>query len=151
MWKFNNMVISKTREFAARPVVTASFPDMAVLEYEPFAGLKVQEVFCVYSSGSAIIDLTITNAGAVPMALMLYPVLHLPERLLAGGRGMIRRCNGYVSTHHESAVRLHSNLYKRPGLSHRTSGISFRPGRRPTATGRTRLFAGGFLFRGQAV
>ena len=39
VWKVNNMVISKTRDFVAPPVVIASFPDMAILEYEPFKGL----------------------------------------------------------------------------------------------------------------
>ncbi len=114
VWKCNNMVISKTREFAVRPVVTASFPDMAVLEYEPFAGLKVQEVFCVYSSGSAIVDLTITNAGAVPIALMLYPVLHRPGDSLQVV-GYDSSLHGYVATHHESLIRLHSNLYRDRG------------------------------------
>ncbi|MBP1649327.1 MAG: Trehalase, partial [Bacteroidetes bacterium] len=36
VWKVNNMVISKTREFYTPPTVVASFPDMAILEYEPF-------------------------------------------------------------------------------------------------------------------
>jgi hypothetical protein len=114
VWKCNNMVISKTREFAVRPVVTASFPDMAVLEYQPFAGLRVQEVFCVYSSGSAIVDLTITNVGAVPMALMLYPVLHRPGDSLQVV-GYDSSLHGYVATHHESLIRLHSNLYRDRG------------------------------------
>ena len=114
VWKCNNMVISKTREFAERPVVTASFPDMAVLEYEPFAGLKVQEVFCVYSSGSAVIDLTIRNAGSVPMSLMLYPILHRPGDSLQVVR-FDSSLHGYLATHHESLTRLHSNLYRDRG------------------------------------
>jgi hypothetical protein len=114
VWKVNNMVISKTREFAVRPVVTASFPDMAVLEHEPFQGLKVQEVFCVFSSGSAVIDLTIANAGRVPMELMVYPILHRPGdslQVVAYDSAL----HGYVATHHEPLVRLHSNLYRDRG------------------------------------
>ena len=114
VWKFNNMVISKTREFARAPVVVASFPDMAVLEYEPFAGMKVQEVFCVYSSGSAIIQLHMENKGTVPLSMMVYPLVHLPNDSLRVQRydaGM----GGYVFTHHEPLVRLHSNLYKDRG------------------------------------
>ena len=64
VWKFNNMVINRIRDFARPPVVVASFPDMAVLEYEPFKDVQVQEVFCVYSSGSAVIELHVKNAGA---------------------------------------------------------------------------------------
>ena len=79
IWKFNNVVISKTRDFARPPVVVASFPDMAVLEYEPFTGVTVQEVFCVYSSGSAIIELHMANTGTVPLSLMVYPLVHLPH------------------------------------------------------------------------
>src|SRR3989339_1837260 len=36
IWKVNNIVISKIRDYAKQPVVIASFPDMAILEYEPF-------------------------------------------------------------------------------------------------------------------
>ena len=114
IWKFNNVVISKTREFARQPVVVASFPDMAVLEYEPFAGVKVQEVFCVYSSGSAVIELHMQNTANVPLSLMLYPLVHLPGDSLR----VIRydaTAGGYQFAHHEQLVRLHSNLYKDRG------------------------------------
>jgi hypothetical protein len=114
VWKINNMVISKIREFAVRPVVTASFPDLAVLEYEPLQGVKVQEVFCVYSSGSAIIDLTVTNAGPVAMDMMLYPMLHRPGDSVQVVR-YDSAMQGYVAAHHEPLVRLHSNLYRDRG------------------------------------
>ena len=68
IWKFNNVVIGETRDFARPPVVVASFPDMAVLEYEPFSGVKVQETFCVYSSGSAVIELHMANTGPMSAA-----------------------------------------------------------------------------------
>jgi len=108
------MVISKTREFARAPVVVASFPDMAVLEYAPFTGMEVQEVFCVYSSGSAIIQLHMENKGSVPLAMMVYPLVHLPNDSLRVHR-YDPDMGGYVFSHHEPLVRLHSNLYKDRG------------------------------------
>lgn len=114
VWKVNNMVISRTREFAVPPVVTASFPDMAVLEYEPFAGVRVQETFCVYSSGSAIIQMHLANRGPVALTIMLYPLVHLPGDSLQMVRSG-RDGGGIVFTHHEPLVRLHSNLYKDRG------------------------------------
>lgn len=114
VWKVNNVVINKTRDFARPPVVTASFPDMAVLEYEPFKDIRVQETFTVYSSGSAIIDLHIANAGTTPYMMMVYPLLFLPQDSLR----VIRydsTAGGMVFTHHEPLVRLHSNLYKDRG------------------------------------
>jgi hypothetical protein len=114
LWKFNNVVIAKTREFARPPVVVASFPDMAVLEYEPFAGVRVQETFCVYSSGSAVIELHMVNTGNVALNIMLYPVVYLPGDSLRVVR-YEPADGGYVLAHHEELVRLHSNLYKDRG------------------------------------
>jgi hypothetical protein len=114
VWKFNNMVINRIRDFARPPVVVASFPDMAVLEYEPFKDVQVQEVFCVFSSGSAVIELHTNNRGKVPLSLMVYPLLHLPQDSLMVVRHD-QGANGTVFTHHEQLVRLHSNLYKDRG------------------------------------
>jgi len=114
IWKVNNVVVNRTRDFVKPPVVIASFPDMAVLEYEPFEGITVQEVFFVYSSGSAVIDLTIQHKGARPYDVALYPLLFLPEDSLR----VIRYdslLHAYVFEHHESLIRLHSNLYKDRG------------------------------------
>lgn len=110
VWKVNNIVISRIRDFVKPPVVVASFPDIAILEYEPFKNLEVQETFFVYSSGSAIIELHIKNSGAVPFTMMLYPLVHLPNDSLRVVRYDSLN-NGYVFTHYEPLVRLHSNLY----------------------------------------
>jgi hypothetical protein len=110
IWKVNNVVVSEIGEFFVRPVVVASMPDLALMTYEPFKGLKVQEAFVVYSSGAAVIDLRISNAGTVEYRFSLYPVLHLPEDSLFAVR-FDRSANGLLFTHHESLVRLHSNLY----------------------------------------
>ena len=86
VWKVNNVVVARTADYARPPVVIASFPDLAVLEYELFAGLAVQEVFCVYSSGAAVVDLAIRHAGDRPYDLALYGVLRLPA-----GAGRVAR------------------------------------------------------------
>ncbi|MCD4693549.1 MAG: hypothetical protein K8R79_11585 [Calditrichales bacterium] len=114
VWKINNMVISKKENFAKQPVVITSFPDMAILEYELFEGLHVQETFFVYSSGAAIIDLHIQNRSHEEYDIFLYPLLHLPEDSLEIVRYDDQN-NGYLFTHYESTIRLHSNLYKSRG------------------------------------
>ena len=111
IWKINNMVINKKMDFAKQPVVIASFPDMAILEYEIFEGLKVQETFFVYSSGAAIINFHIQNNSQVEYNIFLYPLLHLTADSLAIVHYEAKN-NGYIFNHHESTIRLHSNLYK---------------------------------------
>ena len=115
IWKVNNVIVSKTRDFVKKPVVVASFPDMAVLEYEVFGGLQVQETFMVYSSGAAIIDLTIENNGGEEYDFNLYPLVFKAEQ---GALQITRydKNNGwYYFTHYEPTVRLHSNLYESRG------------------------------------
>jgi len=114
VWKVNNMVISKTRDFYLPPVIVASFPDVAILEYEPFKGLKVQETFATYSSGTAVIAMHLENKGDIQFSIMLYPVVHLPEDSLHVLR-YESALHGVLFTHAESLVRLHSNLYKDRG------------------------------------
>lgn len=114
VWKINNIVISRKKNFARLPTVIASFPDMAIMEYQPMQGLQVQETFFVYSSGAAIIDMTIENQSKETYDFFLYPLLHLPEDSLQAVR-YDETLNGLVFTHFESTIRLHSNLYKDRG------------------------------------
>src|SRR3989339_374296 len=114
IWKVNNMVISNIRDYAKQPVVIASFPDMAILEYEPFQNIKVQEVFFVYTSGSAIIELTFENTGNIPYDIMLYSLVYMPEDSMQIMQ-YDESNQGYVFTHYEPYERLHSNLYKERG------------------------------------
>ncbi len=110
IWKINNVVVSGTGEFFLPPVVVASFPDLAVLKYEPMKGLAVQEVFTPFSSGAAVVHLHIVNTGKTGFRVSLYPLLHFPddslraERFDAGARGLL-------CAHGEPLSRLHSNLY----------------------------------------
>ncbi|MEJ2636002.1 MAG: trehalase family glycosidase [Calditrichia bacterium] len=114
LWKVNNIVVDEIGKFIKKPVVVASFPDMAIMKYEPFNGLKVQETFFVYSSGAAIIDLSIKNNGNIDYNFNLYPLVHKPEDSLAVVKYDPAN-NAYVFTHYESTVRLHSNLYASRG------------------------------------
>lgn len=111
VWKINNIVIDQTRDFYRPPVVIASFPDMAVLNYAPFEGLAVQETFFVYSSGAAVIDLRIHNRSSREFRIDLFPVLYLPDDSLQIVR-FSEKDHGYLFTHHEPLTRPFSNLYK---------------------------------------
>jgi hypothetical protein len=114
IWKINNLVIDKVEDFAKPPVVVASFPDMAIVEYEPFVGITVQETFFVYSSSSAIIHLEMENRGKIPHSIKLYPVLFRPADSLNVVRFDATN-NGYFFTHYEPLTRFISNLYKDRG------------------------------------
>ena len=114
IWKVNNVVVDQIRKFIRPPVVIASFPDMAIMEYEPFNGLKVQEVFFVYSSGAAVSQLFIRNTSRNAYRLSLYSFIHHPDDSLRVVR-YDESENGYIFTHYESTIRLHSNLYSSRG------------------------------------
>lgn len=114
IWKVNNMVLDRIEDFAKKPVVIASFPDMAIMEYEPFAGLKAQETFFVYSSGSAVINFEIQNNGTLPYSIKLYPMIYRA----ADSMNVVKydgENHGYEFTHYEPLTRFISNLYKDRG------------------------------------
>ncbi|RLE09190.1 hypothetical protein DRJ04_10100, partial [Candidatus Aerophobetes bacterium] len=58
-WKINGVVIDDIWKYYKKPIVIASFPDMAVLKFSPFEGVEVEAVFFVYSSSVALIDMVI--------------------------------------------------------------------------------------------
>ncbi len=114
IWKVNNLVIDRIQDFAMQPVVIASFSDMAILEYEPFANIKTQETFFVYSSGSAIIHYEIENRGTIPYSIKLYPLVYRAADSMKVLRYDAENY-GYVFTHYEPLTRFISNLYKERG------------------------------------
>ena len=69
IWKVNQVVVNKMSEYHVRPRVVASFPDMAILEYEPFRGIAVQELFFVYSSRTALVRMYVTNTDSISHAV----------------------------------------------------------------------------------
>ncbi len=75
MWKVDEVVIPSIGEFLVKPVVQFSFPDMAILEYQPFRGIRVKETFFVYSSAVAMVDMEIKNTDKTVHEVAVYPVL----------------------------------------------------------------------------
>jgi hypothetical protein len=111
IWKVDQVVVMNTGEYFDKPVVTSSFPDMAIVEHSPFRGIKVQETFFVYSSSIALVNLQIKNEDKISHNVELYPVLELGnDSLLIKGYDEIT--NTYITNHYESKYRLVSSLYK---------------------------------------
>lgn len=111
VWKIDQVVVINTGEFYKKPVVTSSFPDMTIMEHEPFKGINVQETFFVYSSSIALVNLVIKNTDKIAHNIELYPVLELGnDSLLIKDFDKAR--NAYTTNHAESKYRLLSSLYK---------------------------------------
>jgi hypothetical protein len=110
VWMINKLVIDKISKFHEKPVVIASFPDMAILEYQPFEGIKVQECFFVYSSTLALVQLYIENQSGANQSIELFPILELGNDSLQIIR-FDKENNGYMTHHFETKKRLISNLY----------------------------------------
>jgi hypothetical protein len=110
IWMVNKLVIDKISKFYQKPLVIASFPDMAIMEYQPFEGIKVQECFFVFSSTLALVQLHIENTSGSNQAIELFPILELGNDSLEI-KYFNKENNGYVTHHFESKKRLISNLY----------------------------------------
>ncbi len=114
IWKVNEVVIDKIPEYHSKPVVIASFPDMALSHYQPWAGIDVQECFMVYSSKIALVDMHITNHSAEQMNIEIYPVIEFDKDSLCVDMFNTEE-NALLATHYESTKRLISNLYSAGG------------------------------------
>ena len=109
LWKVDEVVIPGIGEFLVRPVVSFSFPDMAIMEYEPFRGIHVKETFFVYSSTIAMVDMVVKNTDAIPHEVVAYPVLETGNDSV----GIVKFdhvSDGYVTNRYESPYRLISSL-----------------------------------------
>lgn len=111
IWKVDQVVILNTSEFYKKPVVTSSFPDMAILSYSPFNGIEVQETFFVYSSSIALVNLVIKNVDKISHEIELYPIFELGNDSLKI-IDFDNSKNSYITEHYESKYRLISSLYK---------------------------------------
>ncbi len=111
IWKVDQVVVMNTGEYFEKPVVTSSFPDMAIMEYSPLRGIKVQETFFVYSSSIALVNLQIKNEDKISHNIELYPVLELGNDSLLI-KSYDEKNNAYITNHYESKYRLISSLYK---------------------------------------
>lgn len=110
IWMVNKVALMSMNQFYKKPVVVASFPDMAMHEYMPTPGVKVEETFLVYSSTVAVVQMNIQNCSDHDQLIDLYPVMEM-------GQGKIEivgyenEKNAYLSHHFESKDRLISSLY----------------------------------------
>jgi len=110
VWKVNKVVVRNIGEYFKKPVVKVSFPDMVIVEYEPFEGISVQEVFMVYSSRFALVDMNIKNYSNYSHLLEVYPVLEFGNDSLLI-KSFDNNSNSFYLEHNESLKRLISNLY----------------------------------------
>ncbi len=111
IWKVDEVVIDRIAEFYKKPVVNFSFPDMAVMEYEPFRGIRVKETFFVYSSTISLVDMEIRNTDGIPHEIAIYPILRIPDDSMNIVR-FDKTCEGYITNHNENPYRLISSLNK---------------------------------------
>jgi hypothetical protein len=129
VWKVDQVVVLNMNEYHKKPVVTSSFSDMVLLEYQPFKGIEVQETFFVHSSSIALINLHIKNTDNINHDIEFYPVLQLLEDSL-----LIKEYDkgneAYITNHNESKYRLISSLYAKAPYPTETRDIftaSFKP------------------------
>ncbi|MEI6899692.1 MAG: hypothetical protein WCL00_07440 [Bacteroidota bacterium] len=109
IWKVDQVVINKISEYLMKPVVHYSFPDMMIMEYEPFRGIHVKETFIVYSSTIAIVDMEIKNTDRIPHDVAVYPILESGNDSIEL-MGFNNEHQGYVTQRYESPYRLISSL-----------------------------------------
>jgi len=112
IWEIDAVVVENTQDYAKKPVVIASFSDMAILKYEPWPDIQVNELFFVYSSTLALVEMQITNNSRLKHKIDLYHVLELKDDSLMI-ESFDKEQNGYILSHYESKKRLISNLYSR--------------------------------------
>lgn len=109
IWVVNEVAITNVGEFYQKPRIKASFPDMAIIEYMPYKGVKVRETFLVYSSRIALADMEITNTSNRSLKITLFPVYDLGSqniRILEYNK----QNSAYITERHETNKRLISNL-----------------------------------------
>ncbi|MCK9219837.1 MAG: hypothetical protein M0P47_07295 [Bacteroidales bacterium] len=120
VWKVDGVVIPNIGEYLVKPVVKFSFPDMAILEYEPFNGIKVRETFFVYSSSIALVNMEIRNTSTTIHEVAVYPVLETSNDSLK----MVKYDepnDGYITYRYENPYRLISSLKTEYGYPTRMS------------------------------
>jgi uncharacterized protein YbjT (DUF2867 family) len=109
IWKVDEVVIPRIGEYLVKPVVRFSFPDMTILEYQPFRGIVVKETFFVYSSSIAMVDMEIKNTDKITHEVAAYPVLEMGNDSLEIVK-FDRAADGYVTNRYERPYRLISSL-----------------------------------------
>ena len=110
IWMVDKVAIMSKGQFFRKPVVIASFPDLAISTFEPIRNIHVQEVFFVYSSTMAGIQLHIENRDSIEHLVDLYPVFELGNDSLEVTH-YSSEYKAYLAHHFETRKRLISNLY----------------------------------------
>jgi len=122
IWKVDEVVVRNIGEYFRKPVVLFSFPDMAILDYEPFRGIYVRETFFVYSSSIALVEMEVRNVDKVPHEVVAYPVLELGnDSLEIVGYDTSR--HSYILHRYENPYRLISSLKPEYGYPTRVRDI----------------------------
>ncbi len=119
IWKVDQVVIPRIGEYSVKPVVHYSFPDMMIMEYEPFHGIHVEETFLVQSSEIALVDMKIKNVDNVPHDVAVYPILELGNDSLQVMK-FDKDDDAYITNRYESPYRLISSLKVAYGYPTRT-------------------------------
>lgn len=74
-WKIDDTEIRNKSDYYKRPVVTYSFPDMMIMEYQLIKGIHVKETFFVYSFALSLVEMEVTNTDSVNHEISVFPVL----------------------------------------------------------------------------
>lgn len=112
VWRFNAVYVDKVQQYHKKPEVIVSFPDMVQLNYQPWPGIDVNQVFLVYSSSVAVVDIEITNKSDIKAEIDFYPVLEIPGDSIRV-KSFSQQANAYIMQRGETKKRLVSNLADR--------------------------------------
>ena len=122
LWKIDQVVVAKMSEYFKKPVVNFSFPDMAILEYEPFRGIHVKETFLVFSSTLALVDMEVLNTDNICHEVSVYPILEAENDSMEVMRyDTVHKA--YITQRFESPYRLISSLKTEYGYPTRVRDI----------------------------
>ena len=122
LWKIDQVVVNKMSEYFKKPVVSFSFPDMAIIEYEPFRGIHVKETFFVYSSTLAIADVEVQNTDKINHEISVYPILESENDSMEVMRyDTVHKA--YITHRYESPYRLISSLKMEYGYPARVRDV----------------------------
>lgn len=75
-FRMNEVFRSTLEEYYQEPVVTCSYSDIVSFYYYPFRNVRVDVTFDVYSSSTAIQEVTITNENPHEVALSVFPYIY---------------------------------------------------------------------------
>lgn len=79
-FKMNGKWVYRISDMHNPPVIKTSYPDMVIYEFEPFKDIKVTSTFLVYSSLSALVDLSMKNSGSENTRIEIFPFMRSNDR-----------------------------------------------------------------------